>query len=365
EATLPVHTQEMSRKDEMLFAGAERLGWHHQTTKDTLRAGYRPQENAILPASGTAGTTADASKIEYPDAQGCTFCGLCFQGCVEPRKAPRNLAARRSVDNSYIPMALTADRWKPGGRAVRLIAGAYVTQVLHRSVKGRATAYGVRYRTAKGATVDVEAKIVVMSGGAVETPRLWRNSHLPNPNDWVGRGMTDHALDWLTGVLPQETGNGVGPNSGSRADFPGYGSIQPVSVTPALQAYGLAFSDGGTVGAYSTGSTVGNGGADSVGRLMGRELRSMQEQHPRLISLVTLVDDDVQATNRVARAKLLPPDEHGPVPRIEINGRKRTPRTVRNREFLVRRAVEWLRAAGATSVHRTNFAPLMLHVHST
>ncbi len=365
EATLPVHTQEMSRKDEMLFGGAERLGWHHQTTKDTLRAGYRPQENAIIPASGTAGLTSDPAQLRYPQAQGCTSCGLCFLGCNEPREAPRNLAARRSADNSYIPMALTAGTWKRGGRPITLVADAYVQRILHRNVKGRATAYGVRYRTLKGRVVDVTAKIVVMSGGAIESPRLWRNSGLPNPNDWVGRGLTDHALDWVTGVFTTETGNGLGPSSGSRADFPGYGSIQPISVTPGLQAYGLSFNDTGVRGSYVTDPTIGPQGADGVGRLMGRDLREMQEQHAYLINLACLVDDDVQAENRVTRPRLLPPDFNGPVPRIELDGRRRTARTRRNREYLVRRAVEWLRSAGATRVHRTGFAPLMLHVHSS
>src|SRR5262249_25704137 len=60
-----------------------------------------------------------------------------------------------------------------------------------------------------------------------------------------------------------------------------------------------------------------------------------------------------------------PPDEHGPVPRVEIQQRARTPRTIRNREFLVRQAVTLLRAAGAYKVYRFNFPPTMIHLQST
>ena len=40
---------------------------------------------------------------------------------------------------------------------------------------------------------------MVLAAGPIETPRLWLNSGLPNPNDEVGRGLTDHYLDFVVG----------------------------------------------------------------------------------------------------------------------------------------------------------------------
>ncbi len=115
EATLPVQTAPMGRKERVFFDGCEALGLPVQTTKDTHGVAFRPQENAILQPQGTAGRTADSSLLHYPQAQGCTFCGFCVQGCSMPLDAPRNLVAKRSTDNSYVPMALTAERVVCGG----------------------------------------------------------------------------------------------------------------------------------------------------------------------------------------------------------------------------------------------------------
>ncbi len=97
--------------------------------KDISRDSFRPQENAILQPGGTAGRTTDARRLVWPEATGCTICGYCMQGCFQPRQAPRNLKAKRSTDNSYVPMALTAGRWQPGGRDVTLITDAFVTTI--------------------------------------------------------------------------------------------------------------------------------------------------------------------------------------------------------------------------------------------
>src|SRR4051794_11485067 len=130
EHTLPVQTAAMGTKEEAFLRGAHRMGLPVQKTKDTKRASHPPQENAILQPKGTAGRTSDPHKLRCPHARGCTFCGFCFQGCYEPRGAPRNLAAKRSTDNSYVPMALTADHWHKGGKPVKLVTDAFVTKIV-------------------------------------------------------------------------------------------------------------------------------------------------------------------------------------------------------------------------------------------
>ncbi len=76
-------------------------------------------------------------------------------------------------------------------------------------------------------------------------------------------------------------------------------------------------------------------------------------------------DDDVEPDNRVTLSDTIPPDAHGPIPRVWLNSRSRSTRTIRNREFLVQKAVTLLRSLGAERVHRINKPPFVIHSHST
>jgi choline dehydrogenase-like flavoprotein len=358
EHTLPVQTAAMGTKEERFLTGAAKTGLPHQTSKDITTAAYRPQENAILQPQGTAGTTSVPKKLVYPAAKGCTFCGHCPQGCIEPRRSPRNLRAKRSTHTSYVPMALTADRWTRG-KAVKLVADAFAVRVETDS----AHATGVTWRdTRTGALTTEDAKVVVLAAGPVETPRLWLNSGLPNPNDQVGRGLTDHYLDFLVGRFAAYTGSSKGPTSAARLDFPGFGGLEQAGVSPGLQAQGLASSDSGIAGFYN-GSNAGAQGADVIGRLVGERLKRFMSDIDRLIGVALITDDDVLPENRVSLSTGMAPDPNGPIARLEI--RRRSARTLRNREYLAARAVDLLRAAGAKEVVRVNFPGLLLHLHST
>lgn len=362
EATLPVQTAAMGTKEALFFKGCENVGLPVCTTKEPTEASFRPQENAILQPQGTAGKVEDPV---YPEAQGCTFCGHCFQGCSMPRNAPRNLKARRSTDNSYVPMMLTADAWQQGGRPAELLADAYV-QKIHVDRSGsipRAT--GVTFERPGGAKHREDAKIVVLAGGAVESPRLWFNSGLPNPNDWVGRGFTDHHLDWVFGVFDDYTGSSKGASSSARADFPGYGGIENGGLPPALQAFAATYSDSGINGGAKNASPATKQGADTIGRLVGLELLQALGDVNRILNCLIITDDDVEPLNRVRPGYSAPQDTNGVVPEINVLHRRRSKRTFRNREFLAGKAAEMLRSLGATSVHRMDWPPLILHAHST
>jgi choline dehydrogenase-like flavoprotein len=346
ERILPVQTAAMGTKEEHFLRAAARIGLAHQTSKDIARDAFRPQENAILQPRGTAGRTVKRKRLLYPKAQGCTFCGYCPTGCIEPPGSPRNLRAKRSVDTSYVPMALTANRWARR-RAATLAADAYVTRIHTQSEGGMLRATGVTFRnTRTGATTTEEAHVVVLAAGTVETPRLWLNSGLPNPNGWVGRGLTDHWHDIVVGRMRAYTGTSKGPTSAARADFPGYGSIEQFGVPPALMAQVLA---------------SGMGSA----RLVGNRLKSYLSDIDRLIGVVVLTDDDVQPDYRVRLSETVVPDAHGPVARVELPFRNRTARTLRNRDYLGRKAIELVRAAGARDIVRLNWPPVLLHIHGT
>jgi choline dehydrogenase-like flavoprotein len=366
EFTLPVQTAAMGTKEEVFFRGCEGLGLPVQTSKDTTRPAFRPQENAILQPGGNAGRTTDSAKLAYPLATGCTFCGYCFQGCFEPRNAPRNLKAKRSTDNSYVPMALTADRWIKGGKAVTLVPDAFVVKVHTAEEGGGTVAKGVTWRVgATGEKVTEEAKVVVLSGGCTEDPRLWFNSNLPNPNGWVGRGYTDHFFDWVVGVMPFYTGSSKGVGSSARVDFPSKGGLENVGLPPAIQAFSLLFSDGGVHGQYTNGRGLTGPWDGAGGRLVGAELKETLSDIDRLLNVLVITDDDVEAQNRVTLSAAFPADEHGPIPKVTFHQRQRSARTMANRAFLNRQAADLLRAAGATKILHIDWPPLILHVQST
>ncbi|WP_026454137.1 GMC family oxidoreductase N-terminal domain-containing protein [Saccharomonospora iraqiensis] len=366
EATAPVMTAAMGTKEQVFFRGCETLDLPVQTTKTTYGPSYRPQENAVLQPGGNAGRTSDPNLLTHPDATGCTFCGYCFQGCMRPVGAPRNQFAKRSTDNSYVPMALTADVWAPHGRPVELLTDAYVTRIHTESKNGVEVATGVTWRdNASGDEQREDARVVVMAGGCTENPRLWFNSGLPNPNDWVGRGYTDHFFDWVVGSFDEYTGNPKGVGSAARLDFPPYGGLENVGLPPALNGFATALSDSGIRGEYTNGRGPTGPWDGPAGRLMGPELKDLVAGGlDRLLSVLVITDDDVERDNRVVPSAL-PADENGPIPKISFPHRERTRRTTRNREFMARKAAELLRGAGARQVYRIDWAPLLLHVQSS
>lgn len=52
-----------------------------------------------------------------------------------------------------------------------------------------------------------EARTIALSWRAAETPRLWLNSALPNPNGWRGVGLTDRFVNAVSGLMPFRHGN--------------------------------------------------------------------------------------------------------------------------------------------------------------
>ena len=365
EHTLPVQTAAMGAKEALFFRGAERLGLPLNTTKDIRRDSFRPQENAVLQPGGTAGRTTEARRLVWPQATGCTLCGRCAQGCYEPRQAPRNLKAKRSTDNSYVPMALTAASWQPGGRDVTLVTDAFATKIGTSQQRGETVAHSVTWRVgATGERVTEEAKVIVLSAGSTESPRLWLNSGLPNHNDWVGRGYTDHYVDGVVGWVDDDAGCSRGAPMTARADFPGRGSLVNHVYLPGLVGLAFGCSDAGIAGFYQNGRPE-TSGADTSGRLVGNRFADWMSQPDRLLMAIVLTDDDVESRNRVTLSQAYPPDEHGPIPRVFFDHRHRSARTVANREFLVRKSVELLRAAGARAVHRMNLPPFLVHPMST
>jgi hypothetical protein len=137
-----------------------------------------------------------------------------------------------------------------------------------------------------------------------------------------------------------------------------------VGFPPALISLVTNLSDGGMAGFYDNGRPDASG-ADTSGRLIGNRSADFMARYRHLCGVLILTDDDVEANNRVTLSRSVAADEHGPVPKVYLDHRHRSARTLANREFLARKTVDLLRAAGARTVHRLNSPPFVFHPHST
>ncbi|MGN7154956.1 GMC oxidoreductase [Dietzia cercidiphylli] len=141
--------------------------------------------------------------------------------------------------------------------------------------------------------------------------------------------------------------------------------MENVGLGPAIQAFTLSLSDSGVRGVYDNGRGLYGPWDGPSGRLVGNELKDlMMGGIDNLLNFLVITDDHVQSTNRITPS-LFPADENGAPAKVDITLRNRSPRTQENREFMVRKSAEIMRAAGAKKVYRLDWAPLLLHVHSS
>jgi choline dehydrogenase-like flavoprotein len=121
----------------------------------------------------------------YTDSN-CMSCGSCLQGC------PTN--AGKSTLNTYIHDALAS-----GGLELR--AGAHVERVVIED--GEAT--GVEYVDPDGATVHVDAGVVVVAAGTLNTPQLLMRSGMPDTvsTRLIGRNLGFHPARLVYGLFDE------------------------------------------------------------------------------------------------------------------------------------------------------------------
>jgi choline dehydrogenase-like flavoprotein len=113
----------------------------------------------------------------------CNYCGACNRGC--PRRD------KGSVDQTFIPRALKTGRCE-------LRARATVTTLLHDEGQ---VVRGVRYVDEQGRAHTERADLVVLCGGAIETPRLLLANRIGNAH--VGRHFME-TLFWTSiGLHPE------------------------------------------------------------------------------------------------------------------------------------------------------------------
>jgi hypothetical protein len=328
EATLPITFAEPEALDQLFLYGGKRQGWEYEETYDVTKPLLRPQPNAILLGEQPEGT--------HP---------------------------LRSTNISYVPLAL-----ETGNVAIR--PNIFITKILtHYDSCGCLQAHGVIIRdTWTGEIGELHGKIIVMATGAIETPRLWINSGLPD-NPWVGRGLVNHYFDYVFGLFDREDIQRIvgvtnlepyeGVFSSSRLDIPGIGCIEPVGLTPGWTAlWNFGYSSAG----YSQFNPPEPGAPwQARGRVVGSDLKEMMAGYNQILNILVITDDTPDIRNGITVDPLIK-DEHGPVPLI-----KYTPSLAdsKKRDKLSRIAGELLVKAGAKKVVRADWPPTFGHIECT
>lgn len=360
EETLPVRPAPSTDKEKLFYYGAKKAGWEPLTSPDVTVPGYRPQPNAIL---GPNPSLMDPDfDLQTNRSVGCTLRGHCVNGChIGPTI---DGVAKRSTFVSYVPRALSSGN-------VEIRPNTFVTKILTEDNSAEGLhAIGVIYRnTWTGETGEVRAKVVIMSGGGIETPRLWLNSELPE-NPWVGKGLINHWFDTVTGIYEEsdlmdvlgvsDVKPYVGQNAAARFDYPGLGVVETYGLSPGIFAsMAYALSNKG----YSfLNPTDPQAPWDVEGLVVGEQLKEFMRNYKRSLSLLIFTDDEVNQNNSVTLDPVRK-DENGYIPVINYQPSE-SDREKRDKLAVI--AADILRKAGAKTVIRSNWQPgIFLHIIST
>ena len=134
--------------------------------------------------------------------KGCVGCGFCGQGCAYD--------AKQGTLVTYVPDAL--------GRGVQLIHHCAIEQIAFVREAGALRAVGVsgtvlptkpgsHPNTVAAGLLDISAKLIVVSAGAIETPSLLLRSKAPDPGRRLGRGLVLHPSLPIAGVFNHRLSN--------------------------------------------------------------------------------------------------------------------------------------------------------------
>jgi len=144
------------------------------TTEAAQRLGYNP-----YPAP------TGVNSVPYDGRPACNNCGFCgFFGCP--------------IDAKGDPVAPLRNALRTGRCEIR--PESFVERVILDNT-GRA-ARGVRYVDIDGNAHEVTARVVIVAGGAWETPRLLLRSEIANSSGLVGRYLMYHFQTYVVGSFP-------------------------------------------------------------------------------------------------------------------------------------------------------------------
>ncbi|MBV8770250.1 MAG: GMC family oxidoreductase [Hyphomicrobiales bacterium] len=299
---------------------------------------YPPKPERVMPpvALGRLGMAAargfdalgwhwwpvDAAINSRPHAgrAGCNHCGPCLTGCVT--------GAKSSTDLTYWPKALA--------NGVELRTHCVVQQVVIEAGHAR----GIRYRDASGHDVFQPARIVVVGGNGIGTPRLLLASGVESPA--LGKNLMFHGAAYARGLFAEELDGPVGPvgcaiyshefyETDERRGFKRGVHLQVARENALLlQATRLDIPWGGPAQQW------------------------LREEFRHSVAVLVCNEDLPEAHNRVTLADHVEADG---LPGVKLEYRI-SEHTRRSLEFGLDRAEEMLRAAGAHRTVRIPLAPL-------
>lgn len=359
ESTLPVHKAMGTSKEDLFYYGAKKMGWELLDTPNLTSPGYRAQPNAILRVNPLLNNPD--FDIQNNQSVGCTLRGHCVNGCCLGPSV--GAVAKRSTLVSYIPLALETGN-------VTIQPNTFVTSIQtgENSEEGLfAQSVSIR-NTWTGEIGELRAKVIVMSGGSIETPRLWLNSGLPQ-NEWVGKGLTTHMIDCVSGIFDEsdlmnalgmsDVKPYVGQNSAARFDYPGLGAFEPFGCSPGVYA---SMIYGTSQKGYYFQNLPADEPWDREGMVVGELLKEFMRNYTRTLAIVIFSDDDVNQNNGITLDPVRK-DENGYIPVIsyEMSEADRD-----RRDQLARIACKLLKDAGAKTITRANWPPdVCAHIMST
>ena len=176
---LPMPPPAPSIEHTLLWKGAEKLGLH-------------PFHIPML-----------RNTIPYAGRPACMRCRWCVGFACE-------VDAKCGTQNTVLPRALATGN-------LELRTQCHVQQVV---VNDQGHATGVRYFDGAGQLCEQAAKVVVVSGSAIESARLMLNSKsklfpngLGNRHDWVGRNLQGHTYTGAAGLVEQDIYDDLGPGA--------------------------------------------------------------------------------------------------------------------------------------------------------
>ena len=263
-------------------------------------------------------------------------------------------------------MALTADRLdarRQGGHADhRRLRHRIDTDDDAASPSARRVTWRIG---ATGEQVTEEAQVIVMAGGCIETPRLWLNRGLPNPNDWVGRGLTDHHFDTSSGDAVRDAAPSKGPGSRRAPTSPAGAAREHRGRTGAAGVFGdLQRRRNRRASTTTAGPTARR--RRNVGRLVGSGTARLHvhgrqaAEHPRPHRRRRGGAKPGHAVHEPAPRRARPRPTGGDTTSATVPRR-----TKRNREYLASKAVRAAAGRRGEQVYRINFPPSLFHSHST
>jgi len=159
-----------------------RMNWHAQIlARGARQLGARPFAPPIA-----------INSVERDGRPACCYCGWCGSGCATEAKA--------TAANTYLARAERA--------GARVIPEAFVHRVNYDAARGRVT--GVEYLDSERREHRLDAKVVILSTHAIETPRLLllsTNATFPqglaNSSGLVGKNFMSHPTWQVLGTFDE------------------------------------------------------------------------------------------------------------------------------------------------------------------